>query len=509
MTSASTGNTPKRVSKAPRFLAFAAIGAALAPFASGGHASVTPTETSNLQCATARSVIGPSDITYLGAIRMPASGVDTTYAAGGLTGRVVNGRVRLFLYGSSVATPRDQIYEIEDPGAGYSTDYTQAPRATLVTTWGDVYHGKRTSWDAQGAPVDLTPTIEPYGLYWNEGTQLLYWTYYDNYNVSHRKDWGLGATSLDNPANGSSTAYGPWRAVAKDADNNQYYGPWRCGYLFSNPLDGSMMCGSTLMSGNSGSPWGPDAFGGRPWPTAATPGGPGTPDLQLPSRYLEHYFMGNTDSGNYVDQNGVVHGHLRAMRRTNEQPIWESAAASNVLSANPALNGGVGSWSNADTTEGGIWLELTNKHAVIFVGTLAGSPVQNPSDCVNASHTWYSNAGVHPPIGACSHGCPPPVQVTGVVTTAAFPAFMIYDPDQMLAVRNGSIPDYSPDARNVIDLQETYHIKTADMNVVGAAKSVRGAYFDPVRKYLYTLAARSDDSRGIRETLIHVFAIRD
>ena len=96
-----------------------------------------------------------SDISYLGAIRMPASGVDTQFAYDGLAGRTVNGHLRLFFYGNNVGDPRDAVYEIEDPGAGYSTNYAEAPRATLITAWGDIYHGKRQSFDSHGAPVSL------------------------------------------------------------------------------------------------------------------------------------------------------------------------------------------------------------------------------------------------------------------------------------------------------------------------------------------------------------------
>ena len=459
---------------------------------------------------SAQNVLQASDITYLGAIRMPTRGVDTSFAYGGLTGRIVNGRLHFFLYGNTTGTPKDAVYEIEDPGSGYNKDYTQAPHATLVTNWGDVYQGKRVSWDDQGnmfAPQNLIPD----GIYWNDNTQLLYWTYHDSYNVTHRPDWDLGATALNDPFTATSTAYGPWRPVARDADGNTFYGPWRCLYLFANPSDGTMMCGSGPMSGNSGSPWGPDAFGGQPWPTNTTPAGYGRLDLNLQSRYLEYYFMGNTNSPNYIDQAGKVHGQQRAFRRTNDLPVWETFIGALPLRANPALNGGIGSWSEMDGASGAVWLELTHKRGVLFSAFLVGSPVQDPSDCVNAAHEWYSNAGLNPPIGACSHGCAPPVGITGPVTTAAFPALIIYNPDQLRAVKNGMIQDYVPDPVAVINLEESYTIHTASITTVGAGKVIRGLYFDPVRKYLFVLAPMADETPGpyAVSALIHVFAISD
>ena len=91
-----------------------------------------------------------------------------------------------------------------------------------------------------------------------------------------------------------------------------------------------------------------------------------------------------------------------------------------------------------------------------------------------------------PRFGACTHGCAP-AGPTGPATTAAFPAFTIYDPDDLLAVRNGSKVDYTVEPRSVIDLERTFGIKTAPLTFPGAGKYIRGFYFDPVRKYLFVL----------------------
>ncbi|HKW01005.1 MAG TPA: hypothetical protein VJN96_14360 [Vicinamibacterales bacterium] len=466
---------------------------------------------------TATNVLQASDISYLGAIRVPEDGVDARYAYGGLAGRIVNGHVRLFIYGNTVPqdpTLKDWVYEIEDPGGGYTADYTNAPRAHLVTTWGDIYHGKRIYYDFTNGSGDpwFSGYTTPEGLYWNDQTHLLYWTWFNAYNVAGYPDFNLGATSLDDPNTGASTSYGPWRMTVTDGDGATHYGPWRCLYLFANPSDGTMMCGSHLQSGSARSPWGPDAYGGAPWPTSATPAGYNRPDIRMPNRYLEYYFMGSTSTGNYVDSNGAVHGQLRAARRRFQPPVWENYAAihNDTLRANPSLNGGVTSWSEVDVASGAVWLELTHKHGVIFVTTLAGSTSQNVNNCVNTAHVWYGNAGVNPPYGACSHGCGP-VGATGPSTTAAFPSFTIYNPDDLVAVRNGSKIDYSIEPTSVIDLERSYGIHTAPVSNIGAFKTIRGIYFDPIRKYLFVLAPQSDDTLGIYniEPLIHVFAIQD
>jgi hypothetical protein len=111
----------------------------------------------------------PADLTYLGALRNPP-GVDTTFTSGGLAGRIVNGKVRLFHY------QRGNIVEVEvnaAPGLNYKT----APSTTLIRNWGDITHGKMQSWDPQGNP--LNQPNSPSALYWNEDTQLLYWGWFD------------------------------------------------------------------------------------------------------------------------------------------------------------------------------------------------------------------------------------------------------------------------------------------------------------------------------------------
>src|SRR5687767_11842522 len=140
------------------------------------------------------NVLTAANFSYLGCMRMPTN-VDTTFAYGGLTGRKVGGQVRLFVSGSNVGKPKDAMYELADTGS-YSKDYRSAPRMELVTNWGDIFHGKRVSWDTSGRPLQMN-YVYPGAAYWHEGNQLLYWTYFDAYNSTLQPLWNLGATSLD------------------------------------------------------------------------------------------------------------------------------------------------------------------------------------------------------------------------------------------------------------------------------------------------------------------------
>ena len=190
-------------------------------------------------------------------MRVPATVVEMTFSYGSMTGRKVNGEVRLLMTGD--VTKGDPLYELVDTGT-YDANYATAPRMSLARNWGDIYGTARRTWLSDGTEKTGYPRY-PGGLHWNDGTQLLYWTYYDAYNTTGGSDWCLGATRLD--ASGPA-AFGPWRPSGEGKA-----GAWRCRHLGTHP-SGAMVCGSTIMSGNINAPWGPDLWT-TPFPTRSNP----------------------------------------------------------------------------------------------------------------------------------------------------------------------------------------------------------------------------------------------
>ena len=87
--------------------------------------------------AAGRSVITESDITYLGAKRMPFY---TGLNSKAITGRNVNGVVRLFIYGP------DGVYEVADDGTGDNPDYTRSGRFSLITRWPNIFKDLLRTW---------------------------------------------------------------------------------------------------------------------------------------------------------------------------------------------------------------------------------------------------------------------------------------------------------------------------------------------------------------------------
>jgi len=257
-------------------------------------------------------------------------------------------------------------------------------------------------------------------------------------------------------------------------------------------------------------PWGPQMYAGGTWPTAATPSGMNAPDIVLPDRYLEHYYMGGGGINGF-NPDGSVKGSIRSFRYPTSptRPYIYEGLDSPVQIANPAKTGGICTWTMLNALGGAIWLELTNKRGVVFAASIVGSPDQNPGN-VTAAHVWYQNPGVGH--GTCTHGFgyPNTPQITGPVTTAAFPALIIYDPQDLRAVRAGAKVDYAVSPTSWIDLQSSYDVRTPPTTEVGACRNVRGFYFDRSRNYLFVLSGQADDSAaGVHAALIHVFAITD
>jgi hypothetical protein len=459
-----------------RFLAGLATGAAAAPFLALSRRGVNAREAAAASlCYSNKRVLGPSDFTYLGAMRVPAEGVDMVFNYGSLTGRKVGGQVRLLMLGSR--NSGDHLYEFGDAGS-YHSDPNQAPRMTLARNWGDIYGSHRRSWSPDGTVRDFTVSRAMGSLYFNPETDLVYWTFVDTYNTTGQEDWCLGATRLDSAG---PIPYGPWRPAGEGKK-----GPWRCIRLAQHPQTGAMLCGSGVMSGNHSSPWGPDLWAG-PYPSASTPAGYGAPDIPL-QKYVTYYPMFSN-----IDREGRFTGPLKAFRRGDYvfEPIVGDATYPQI---DPAKNGGVGSWSEADGLGGNVWIDLPDAHGVIFTGRFA------------AGHIWYRNEAQGN--DKCTHGLSSPVGITGGVSTAGYPIMIIYDPADLDAVRAGRKVDYTTDAMHVINMEARFGVATAPITEVGSANLLGGAYFDRETRKLYVSAPQADRTiAGLTNPLVHVFRV--
>jgi hypothetical protein len=464
-----------------RFLSGLALGAGAAPFlALSQHRTVGARETEAASlCFSNKRVLGPADFRYLGAMRVPAANVDMSQSQGLLTGRRVDGRVQLLMVGGR--NIGDPVYEFADAGS-YHADPAQAPRMPLVRNWGNVYGTARKSWTSTGEERLGAPD-DPYrymgALHYNAATDLLYWSYYDAYNVARIEDWCLGATRL---STAGPVAFGPWRPSGGDRK-----GPWRCISLAQHPVTGELLCGSRLLSGNIGSPWGPDLWAG-PFPTSNTPSGFGAPDISV-QKYLTYYPMIGS-----INADGSYQGPQKTFRRPGDYLFEPIVGDATLTTINPLRNGGVGSWTDLDTINGAAWLDLPDAHGVVFIGKLA------------SEHVWYRSVGqgnVN-----CTHGVASPIDVTGPVSTDAYPVMVFYDPRDLDAVRVGSRVDYTIEPTSIVNAQSRFGLATAPIREVGTAKSLGGCYFDQPTRKLYVAAAQADPTiGGLLNPLVHVFQV--
>src|SRR4051812_34559172 len=114
---------PKNTIDRRRFLTTLALGAGVAPmvsFSKNFFAAPQATRAAaGSMCYDSKRLLQPGDISYLGAMRVPASGADMTFSYGSLTGRRVGGAVRLLMGGNVLLG--DQIHEFADTGS-YNPD---------------------------------------------------------------------------------------------------------------------------------------------------------------------------------------------------------------------------------------------------------------------------------------------------------------------------------------------------------------------------------------------------
>jgi hypothetical protein len=415
------------------------------------------------------ALLKPSDFRYLGAMRVPEE--ISSFSYGGLTARTVNGRLQFFMVGenspNAVANwgSFEPVWEFVDTQS-YNVDYTQAPRATVLTKWGDIYQGRRKSWDSSGKPIALQYLVTR-GLLWKNNR--LYWNFYDTYNVTSRPDWHIGMTDLrSGPA--SIVAYGPWRANV---------GVKHGSYWMVDMPDGTMGIGSGFTSGNIGSSWGPELWSGSPFPGDNTPSGYGAPDLNVSKHYVGYEFAG----GDLASDGSLLSGHtLKSLQREGSY-VWHPQGT--VVDVDPLKNGGIGSFTDIDYVNSCAYINLPDKQGLFFAGNLG------------TGHVWYGNTT------NCGHGLGNPCGGGQGPNASAFKSqFWIYDPAECARVVAGQkAPNLMP--TYAFDPSATIHPMQ-----MGCTRSFGGLHFDAASRNLYIMAYQADVSTsGYPLPLIHVFHI--
>lgn len=430
--------------------------------------------------ATGVRALKPSDFTYLGAMRIPDTGYasddDPTWSYGALAARRVNGVLQFFMTGSNVT--HDRVFEFVDTQS-YDRDYRQAPRARMATYWGDIYKGKRTSWTADGK--QFTPQyLFTRGLLWHN--DRLYWTYFNGYNVTNYDDWCIGMTNLgSNPA--STAAYGPWRPTTSGPGPGVKHASW---WLVEMP-DGTLGAGSSLMSGNAMSSWGPELVAGCRFPTDATPSGFGKPNIAFPQTYVQYQVMYG-----HINLDGSLPSgqDILALRRAGNYVFHNTNPSVGYPEAptevDPLKNGGMGTFTQSDGVSSCVSIDLPDKAGILFVGA------------EGTGHVWYG------PNTNCGHGFADPCGGgQGPASSGHAAKWWIYDPNECRKVVENKLQPWQVQPSAMFDPSTAI----APLQL-GCQRASGGAYFDRQTRQLYVAALQADDSiSGLHFPLIHVFKI--
>lgn len=367
--------------------------------------------------ATRKRLLGPKDVRLLGAFRLPAAveGLDAAWGQG-LALRRVAGRVRFL----STAV-RGEVYEVDHPGLAARPPY---PEARLRRLWGDISKGHRTLDPPAGR---LSAML---GLYWDDPTDTLFWTYGDGYNASSGHDPFIGLSRLDE-RDGRAVSSGPWRLRGRST--KMAFG----GILpVPRPFAQRWLGGRRLAAG----------FGG--YFSIATVG----PVSMGPA--LAAFSPDDLDPGEESAPMTPLVGYP-----FNAEPYTAPFRARRDPGYRTEFDGwaprdGVGWWSWTDQLgQGGVWIDTPAVEGVLFLPTLG------------VGRTWYETSTLH--------------------AENAAHWWFVYDPADLARVASGRARQWA------IQPARSWRVRVPGLPdplpgwADGPGTPVTGSVFDPVTSRLY------------------------
>ena len=406
---------------------------------------VVPAPDNPVAVPPAREVLSYSDFDYLGAFRLPehACGWTTAYSSSGIAIRRVGSELRFFsavhVYSGSL------VYEVAFPGVG--TDPSTWPTATVAAEPCDLYGGRKHLGDA---PEPFDGSTWTHGLFFDDQSQRLYWSFGDVYNADTSNDHFLGATVFSDAS--STRSLGPW--VTSDPENAHAQrvrgGVLRIPQWFADTYIG----GRTLGIGFGGyfSIIGPGSMG----PTLFATTEPGEAELVDPVPLLAHPVP-------------VAQSDQWALRPTNY-----SIAANLDWGRGPDSRG---YWAPGDSIEGGaVWIDEPSRHGVLYFAEL------------NTGRIAYEFGGLQ----ADDHR----------------PYWYIYDPQDLADVALGNRQPWQVDPAEIsaVDYPATGEGQDAS---TGAVRRVAGAAYDRVSHTLYVEVLNGFQGDGEQFPVIHAYRLKN
>lgn len=453
-----------------------AAGAAMAAGPLGSALDAQPQSPRNLSVLpTNKPIIAPADFEYLGLFRLPAdpNGTRFGWSWGAMTARKVGPDLRFFIAGA--APDNDPVYEISYPG--HSLAFDTSPRATLVRAWGDIYQGKKLAY----RPNERVTR----GLLWHQ--DRLWWSYGDIYNASSSSwDPSVGCTIL-NDSNGTLAAHGPWRTQEHSQRTRGYFVETPGWFASSFTSGQTLAIGAPITSGNAQSPWGamlssiPSISPGAPPDPLQTTGYHSQERWSLPCKRLIAHDINHPQArdANY--------------RRCGWNQLYDCAAGATLTNGTPFF-------TDIDTMTSTVWIDLPDKHGVVFFGQLATK--LDGFNYVNDTlpHVWYG-------MDTCCHGQNgrPLWEATGPGTPTSVPHIWIYNPLDFGRVAEGRTNPWSLTPTSVTP---AYRLGGVDKST--GLYHFGGAHFDQSLRLLFVVTNFNDwtTNRYEGRPVIRVFRVK-
>lgn len=427
----------------------------------------------------------PTDLTYVGAFRVPATDIYAGTAAidspsslsyrpdGDPTGTADGFPGSLFI------SNKDAVAEIKIPAPIKSTSVTSLNVAQEIQSKTSIKSGVSLG------PTDRFGAVAYMPAKGSQTSAKLYWSQYEYYNVSGDDYASIGWAEANLAA---PSAVGLWHVGPAAGSNwdSAYHGNKYGDYLipidqtWANQYTGgkSLLAGRYREAGCCGGSMGPVLTAIAPWQDGNAPAAGATLSA-VPLMYF------NSLSNHTGDTTWMQF-------RLNGDPDYSY-------------------YSAGDRWHGGAWVAMGTKKAIIMVGRHGTYSGANP-----CPQTAYGD-GCHGAVGSttppyCYGGggtdCPSPIGVTnskGYHTGPYKPRFLFIDPDDLAQVAQGLKSPSSVGAYTVYDPTNDWPWKDSDN-----FNDVAGAAYDPVNGYLYVAQGNAYRPGGGSSTpwpVIHVYKV--
>jgi hypothetical protein len=436
---------------------------------------------------TRSGLLSSADFRYLGSFKVPAGEIGQTlyYSQGcfalrrGLDG---GGPLTFLMSGprQSVSgwTTAPMVREFDYPGESLS----QPPVASTVRDWQDIWGGKQSGRAVLRTPTDGAPML--WGLWYDQTTNLLWWTYQTPYNMDHNPSLGCAALNGD----GSTAAYGPWRTAVHSGKTG--------GFLLPIPPSfRAYVGGRTHVVGSAPHVQnGVTGFGAQ-LHAISLPDKTTLPDATFDERAaitvqtlldydIRHPQPRDVSGLRLCQWNCTTHP------QSDCQGIYDSAKGGTLTTPAPFFSGSnPGGSYLLDWMDTCCWIDTGSRRGIIQFGQLVDTiPGHVYEDGGGICHNWYGP-------GTCAHGqvdASHPATGPGAGSLAS--TVWIWDPDDLVAVAMGHAAPYTALPRTTCLVTELAGAGSIGAGISGTGGKYRWgqSHYDPVTGKLFVSEPNHD-----------------